>query len=103
MPLGGRHFGPCVTGVVLSGDLDDGTSGLWMIKRRGGTTVVQEPRDAAWDSMPLSAIAHVEIDHQLPAARIGRLLVSLTPGEQVREHDGRERHTSGATSAPSQH
>ena len=60
-----------VIGIVLSGLLNDGTSGLWSIKRFGGTTIVQDPGEAAVDSMPLSALAEVEIDHILPAAEIG--------------------------------
>ncbi|PIK73195.1 chemotaxis protein CheB, partial [Methylobacterium frigidaeris] len=51
-----------VIGIVLSGLLNDGTSGLWSIKRFGGTTIVQDPRDAAVDSMPLNALAEVEVD-----------------------------------------
>jgi two-component system, chemotaxis family, protein-glutamate methylesterase/glutaminase len=66
-----------VIGIVLSGLLNDGTSGLWSVKRFGGTTVVQDPREAAVDSMPLSALAEVEIDHVLPAAEIGSLVGKL--------------------------
>jgi two-component system chemotaxis response regulator CheB len=69
--------GPNVIGVVLSGLLDDGTSGLWTVKHFGGTTVVQDPLDAEYDSMPRSAATQVEIDHSVPARDLAALLVNL--------------------------
>lgn len=69
--------GPRAVGVVLSGALDDGTSGLWNIKRMGGRSIVQAPDDASFDSMPLSALAQVEVDHQIPALDMGPLLARL--------------------------
>jgi len=88
-----------VTGVVLSGALDDGTSGLWSIKQMGGCTVVQKPNDARFESMPLSALAQVKIDHSLPASEIGPLLARLAvatktattaTGSKLRERIGTE-------------
>ena len=65
-------------GVILSGALDDGTAGLWAIKLRGGTAVVQDPADAMHRSMPLNALDNVEVDYKLPVAEIGPLLGRLT-------------------------
>lgn len=66
-----------VIGVVLTGELDDGTAGLWSVKYRGGISVVQDPTDAEHPSMPRSAAKNVRIDYCLPVAEIGPLLVRL--------------------------
>lgn len=66
-----------VIGVVLSGMLNDGSSGLRAIKRCGGLAVVQDPRDAAYPDMPRSALAHVEVDHVAPLAGLAPLLAKL--------------------------
>ena len=70
-------------GVVLTGDLDDGTAGLAAIKAYGGTAVVQEPAEAVAPSMPASALANVQVDHCLPLAGIGPLLVRLARERQA--------------------
>jgi len=72
-----RAFGTGVVGVVLTGNLDDGTEGLAAIKKCGGVAIVQDPRDADYPSMPESAIANVPVDHVLPLAEIGPALDGL--------------------------
>jgi two-component system, chemotaxis family, protein-glutamate methylesterase/glutaminase len=70
-------YGARVIGVVLSGYLNDGASGLFAIKARGGITVAQHPVDAQVDQMPRAALERVEVDHVVAAADLGRLLVEL--------------------------
>jgi two-component system chemotaxis response regulator CheB len=70
-------YGPRVIGVVLSGLLDDGTSGMWNIKRHGGIAIVQDPGEALFPSMPQNVMQYVEVDHVLPAAGIGGLLTLM--------------------------
>jgi len=66
-----------VIGVILSGALDDGTSGLWTVKHRGGTTVVQSPLDAEVPSMPSNALREVEADYVIPVDEMPELFVRL--------------------------
>jgi two-component system chemotaxis response regulator CheB len=70
-------YGSRVIGIIMSGTLDDGTAGLWEIKRRGGIAVVQSPEDAEHEQMPKNAIASVHIDYQATAAEMGALLLTL--------------------------
>ena len=71
------HYGPQVIGVILSGALDDGSSGLWTVKLRGGKAVVQDPWDAEVPSMPENAIRAVSVDHVVSVAEMPALLVRL--------------------------
>ena len=51
-----KAYGSDLIGVVLSGRLNDGTTGLYEIKRHGGTTM-QDPSDAICPAMPASALS----------------------------------------------
>jgi chemotaxis response regulator CheB len=70
-------YGRRVAGVVLSGALGDGTAGLWQVKKRGGATLVQDPRDALFPGMPRTALDNVSVDFCLPADALGAKLAEL--------------------------
>lgn len=82
--------GSRVVGVVLTGNLDDGTSGLMAVKRRGGIAVVQDPTDAMFPSMPASALEHVRVDHVVSIGSLGPLLAWLVGEPRSDESPTRE-------------
>ena len=70
-----RTYGSNVIGVLLTGRLNDGTAGLYEIKRQGGITIVQDPDDAICHAMPASALKHVAVDHCVPVANMPPILL----------------------------
>jgi two-component system CheB/CheR fusion protein len=63
-------------GIILSGTGTDGTQGIKAIKGEGGMTMVQEEKQAKYDSMPRSAINTGYVDFILPVEKM--------PGELVK-------------------
>jgi len=76
-------YGGRVIGVVLTGLLDDGTEGLIAIKAAGGLSVVQDPKEAQWPSMPQNALKRDHVDHKVRLDDLSALLSRL-----VRENEG---------------
>jgi two-component system chemotaxis response regulator CheB len=73
-------YGASVIGVLLSGMLDDGAAGIWEIANHGGVTIVQDPEDAAYPSMPLNALWDAPVDYRLRCDEIGPLLSNVAVG-----------------------
>lgn len=69
------HHATRSIGVLLSGELDDGTAGLQAIATCGGVTIVQRPGDAIFPTMPEVALANATVDHCIDAAGIAPLIV----------------------------
>ena len=74
-------YGSRVVGVVLTGLLDDGTDGLIAIKAAGGTSLVQDPDDAEWPSMPRNAVKRDHVDRIAPLAELADLLTAIVQEE----------------------
>lgn len=80
-----RAYGRRVTGVIVSGSLDDGTAGLGAVKEAGGFTVVQDPEEATSRGMPSSAIENVDVDRVLRAHEIAPAIVAAATAPALPE------------------
>jgi len=74
-------FGSGVIGILLTGYLDDGTSGMKAIKKCGGICIVQDPEEAEYPDMPRNALNNIKADHCLPIAEMGALLHRIISSE----------------------
>lgn len=70
-------YGDRAIGIVLTGSGLDGATGIRAIKQGGGTTIVQDPSDAEYPSMPENAWQTGCVDFKLRLADIGPLIVRL--------------------------
>lgn len=66
-----------VIGIILTGLLNDGTSGMLAIKQSGGICVVQDPEEAEYPDMPLNVLELMEADYSTSLAGMGELLSGL--------------------------
>jgi len=71
-------------GVILTGMLSDGVEGLKAIHKAGGYCIVQDPKDAKFDSMPKNALAEVDADFVGTSDEIADRLITLPRGDCAR-------------------
>jgi two-component system CheB/CheR fusion protein len=62
-------------GVILSGLLDDGVKGAKAIEEGGGMVMVQDPKTADKESMPLNVIVKDHPDYILPPEKMPSVLM----------------------------
>lgn len=70
-------YNSCVTGIILTGLLDDGTSGMYAIKKSGGRSIVQDPAEADFPDMPLNVLQAIEVDYKVSVDEMGYILADL--------------------------
>jgi two-component system, chemotaxis family, CheB/CheR fusion protein len=70
-------------GIVLSGIGSDGTEGLKKIKAAGGVTIVQDPKTAQYQDMPLTAISAQAPSFVLPSNLIAKELTHIAKQPQT--------------------
>lgn len=73
------NFGARTVAVVLTGCGRDGAEGAQLVRRSGGTVIVQDPDSAEFDGMPRAALRAGAVDHIVPLEAIARTLESLIP------------------------
>lgn len=64
-------------GVILTGLLDDGTTGMLAIKRSGGTCIVQDINEAEYPDMPLSVLNNMEVDYCISLEQMGEVISGI--------------------------
>jgi len=70
-------YGARTVGVILTGNLNDGTAGLVAVKRARGIAIVQDPADALYPSMPQSALEVVQADYIVALSEMAALLLQV--------------------------
>jgi two-component system chemotaxis response regulator CheB len=79
-------YGSRVTGVILSGVLDDGAAGLFAVERMGGAPLVQSASDALYPTMPAAAMELVETAFVGTAGELAQEIATLA---RTRNGNGR--------------
>ena len=80
-----RDQGNLAIGVILSGTGSDGAIGLRDIKSDGGVTLVQAPKTAKYDGMPVAAISAAQPDYVLSVEDIAKELVKIASHPVVKK------------------
>jgi two-component system chemotaxis response regulator CheB len=78
-----RAHGDRVVGVLLTGNLSDGVGGLIEIKEQAGISLVQDPSEAPFPSMPRNALIYDHVDLVFKIEHLAELLTKLVQGETV--------------------
>jgi two-component system chemotaxis response regulator CheB len=79
-----NSHGPRVIGLLLTGAMNDGVTGLVHIKEQGGLCLVQDPAEAQHPSMPLNALVFNHVDAMFRLATAHQILAELVSGTSIK-------------------
>jgi two-component system chemotaxis response regulator CheB len=85
-----RAYGPGSIAIVLSGALDDGTSGALAVRRCGGLVAIQDPAEAEVADMPSSVQNVIAVDASLPVDELTEWVVTTVGKEPMPWPEGVE-------------
>ena len=78
-----QSFGQRAVGVILSGTDSDGVIGIKHVRAQGGITIAQDPHEAEYPSMPVTAIGTGAVDWVLPVAQLAPRLLAFVRNEHA--------------------
>jgi two-component system chemotaxis response regulator CheB len=64
-----------VIGIILTGMLEDGASGMFAIRRSGGTCIIQDPSEAQYPDMPNAVLNILHPDYSVPVIKMGEAIL----------------------------
>jgi len=67
-------FGSRVIGIILTGMLEDGASGMYAIRNCGGVCIVQDPEEAKYPDMPQAVLNVVKPEFAVPVSEMGQAI-----------------------------
>ncbi|MEZ4650932.1 MAG: chemotaxis protein CheB [Candidatus Eisenbacteria bacterium] len=83
-----REWGAKAIAIVLSGTGTDGNRGIEAVHQEGGTILVQDPKSAQFDGMPIQAISTNCVDLVLPPDRLASTVYQLVTGGSIQILEG---------------
>jgi two-component system chemotaxis response regulator CheB len=75
-------FNSRTIGIILSGLLNDGVSGMSAIQRSGGICIVQNPDEAEFPDMPRAVLTDMNVDHVLRLNEMGAVIEKIVAQER---------------------
>ncbi|HTE12126.1 MAG TPA: chemotaxis protein CheB [Chitinophagaceae bacterium] len=67
-------------GVIFTGLLNDGTSGMMSVQECGGVTIVQDPNEAEFPEMPNSVLSTIKADYCVSIQKMPGIINKIVTG-----------------------